>query len=146
MRGRKPSGPECVAGLQGSARAKERLKVVLQTIAGQCTVAQACGQLQISEQRFRQLREQVLTGALERLEPRRAGRRPRKPTAEQAQLAALKQELEAAQLELRLASAREEIALTMPQVVQEPLAEEKKTRPRTPRGPRRRRGGRKRST
>jgi hypothetical protein len=145
MRGRRPSGPECVAGLDGSVQARLRLKVVLQTIAGQCSVQDACWQLGVCEQRFWQLREQVLRAALQRLEPRRAGRRPRQATPEQAQLQVLQQELAAAKIQRRAAEAREEIALILPRVVGEPAVEEKKTRQGTPR-PRRRRRGKKQST
>jgi hypothetical protein len=85
MRGRRPGGPrKCLAGLTGSEQAKLRLEVVLDTIAGKCGVKEACLRLGISEPRFHQLREQVLTAALERLEPKPAGRRRQAPTAEQA--------------------------------------------------------------
>jgi len=134
-----------VDGLDGSVQARLRLKVVLQTIAGQCSVQDACWQLGVCEQRFWQLREQVLTAALQRLEPRRAGRRPRQATAEQAQLQVLQQELAAAKIQRRAADVREEIALILPRVVGEPAAAEKKTRLRTPRE-RCRRPGKKRST
>ncbi len=42
MRGRYPSGPEFVDKLDGSPEAKERLKVLLETIAGQLRVGDAC--------------------------------------------------------------------------------------------------------
>jgi hypothetical protein len=145
MRGRRPSEPECVDELDGSQQARLRLKVVLQTIAGQCSVLDACKQLGVCEQRFHQLRDQVLTAALQRLEPRRAGRKPRQATAESTQLQVVQQELAAARIELRAAEVREEIALTLPRLLAEPAAEEKKTRQRTSR-PRRRPPGKKRST
>jgi hypothetical protein len=144
MRGRRPTGPECVDGLEGSPQARLRLKVVLQTIAGQCSVQDACLQLGVCEQRFHQLREQVLEAALQRMEPRRAGRKRRQATPESTQLQLVQQELAAAKIELRAAEVREEIALTLPSLRGEPAAEEKKTRQRTPR-PRRRQRGKKRS-
>ncbi len=56
MRGRTPSGPEYVDRLPGSETAKDRLKVVLETMTGTVRVHEACDRLQICEQRFHQLR------------------------------------------------------------------------------------------
>ena len=145
MRGRKPAGPEYVEHLDGSAQAKERLKVVLETLAGTCRVQQACQRLGVSEPRFHQLRQQMLEAALERLEPRPAGRKPVPLSPEQTRLAALADELAAKDVELRAAQARAEIALTLPRVAQETAAaEKKKTRPAT--GNQRRRRGKKKSS
>ena len=75
MRGRYPSGPEYVdvQHLHGSAQAKERLRVILETMMGQWRVGEACERLGICEQRFRQLRAELLQAALERLEGRPTG-------------------------------------------------------------------------
>jgi hypothetical protein len=99
-------------------------------------VTEACQQLGISEPRFHQLRAEALQAALDRLEPRPAGRRPavvEMPTPDQvealhARVAALDTELEAARL-------REEIALVLPQVAQPEPAPKKVSRRRgkTPR-------------
>jgi hypothetical protein len=70
--------------------------------------------LRISEQRFRQLRAELLQAALERLEGRPAGR-PRR-AEEPAEIAELRQHLAELQRELHLAQVREEIALALPQV------------------------------
>src|SRR5262249_11220153 len=56
MRGRTPSGPEVIEHLQGSAKAKARLRVILETVHGKRRVRDACALLGISEQRYRQLR------------------------------------------------------------------------------------------
>jgi hypothetical protein len=138
MRGRRPSGPEYVSRLDGSEQAKQRLEVVLETLAGTCRVQEACRLLGISEPRFHQLRTQLLQAALERLEPRPTGR-PSQPEAAEPQVAALTEHLAQQDVELRAAQARAEIALTLPRVLQEPPAGEKKTRPPTPPPPRRRR-------
>jgi hypothetical protein len=112
MRGRFPSGPEYVEHLQGSAQAKERLRVILETLMGKWRVAEACDRLGICEQRFQQLRAELLQAALERLELRPAGR-PRRP-AEPEQTAALRQQLQEMQRELQVAQVREEVALALP--------------------------------
>jgi len=120
VRGRYPSGPEYVdvQHLHGSAQAKERLRVILETMMGQWRVGEACQRLGISEQRFRQLRAELLEAALERLEPRPAGR-PRR-VEESEQVASLRRQLEAMQRELHVAQVRAEIALALPQVATTP--------------------------
>src|SRR5580692_11234471 len=56
MRGRYPSGPEFVDHVSGSVIAKDRARVLLETIAGTCRVKEACTRLGVSEPRFDQLR------------------------------------------------------------------------------------------
>jgi hypothetical protein len=120
MRGRYPSGPEYVdvQHLHGSAQAKERLRVILETMMGQWRVGEACDRLGICEQRFRQLRAELLQAALERLEGRPVGR-PRR-LEEPGDTVALRQQLEAMQRELHVAQVREEIALALPQAAAGP--------------------------
>lgn len=124
MRGRYPSGPEYVdvRHLHGSAQAKERLRVILETMMGQWRVSEACERLGISEQRFRQLRAELFQAALERLEARPAGR-PRR-AEEPKETAALCQQLAAMQRELHVAQVREEIALALPRAAGSPAAPE----------------------
>jgi AraC-like DNA-binding protein len=108
--GRKPTGPQIAERLEGSLTAKQRLEVILETIAGQLTVPQACQRLQISESRFHALRNQTLQETLETLEPRPSGR-PAKPTSPEptevdalhAEIRRLRAELNLAQVQLRLA-------------------------------------------
>jgi hypothetical protein len=137
MRGRKPSGPAAVEQLAGSPQAKQRLRVVLETLTGECRVGEACARLEISEPRFDQLRTQVLQAGLDRLEPRPVGRRPR--PAGDAHVGALEARVAELEIELRAAQVREEIALALPQVQVAPAAPEKKApRRRSPAWPRRR--------
>src|SRR5262249_50713273 len=75
-------------------------------------VTQACARLGLSEQRFDQLRTQVLQAGLDSLEPQRAGRRPRPVPA--ADVPALQARVAALEVELRAARVREEIALALP--------------------------------
>ncbi len=113
MRGRRPTGPNYVDRLHGSPAAKERLRIILETMAGKLRLSEACALLGVGPQRFHQLREEAMTAALAGLEPGAPGRPAQTPSPQDEKL-----------LELRTARAREEIALTLPRVVQEP---EKKT-------------------
>jgi transposase-like protein len=132
--GRKPAGPQIAERLEGSPTAKQRLGVILETIAGQLTVPQACQQLGIGESRFHALRNQTLQATLEALEPRPLGR-PSKPTSPeqaevdelQAELRRLRAELELAQVQLRLA--RIHPGLIPGQSAADDLAGKKNSRP-----------------
>jgi hypothetical protein len=135
MRGRRPSGPNYVQRLAGSPLAKERLRIILETIAGTRRLGDACRLLGVSPQRFHQLREEALNAALAGLEPGLPGRPAQVPTAQDEQVRALEAQLAAQELALRTAQAREEIALTMPRGAA-PSTPEKKTR-RRPKGARR---------
>jgi hypothetical protein len=128
MRGRKPSGPAVVDRLPGSAVARQRLQVVLETLAGSCRVQQACARLHLSEQRFDQLRTQALQAGLASLEPQPAGRRPQPvPTAD---VAALQARVAALEIELQATRVREEIALALPAVAVTAAPAPKKARRR----------------
>src|ERR671924_1100766 len=91
--GRKPLGPSLVDHLDGSERAKQRLQVILETIAGQRTIADACEQLGIGEAMFHRLRTEVLAAGLASLEPKTVGRPRRVTTAERQQLHAMAQRI-----------------------------------------------------
>src|SRR5262245_20701747 len=142
MRGRRPSGPEYVETLSGSDTAKERLKVILETLAGTCRVQEACVRLGISEPRFHQLRTQTLEAARASLEPQTPGRKPQVQTPAEEQVRLLQEHVKQQDFELRVARAREEVALTLPRLVPGPDASalEKKTPPQET--PSRRRRGR----
>jgi hypothetical protein len=133
-----------VERLAGSDQAKERLQVILQTLAGTCRVREACRRLGISEPRFQQLRAQVLEAALERLEPRPAGRPPQPGEADEGRLAALADRLAAKEVELRAAEARVEIALALPGAAPRAAPGKKTSRGRA--APKRPRPGKKRRT
>jgi hypothetical protein len=124
MRGRKPSGPAAVERLPGSPQARERLRVILETVAGTCRVGEACARLGVSEQRFDQLRTQVLQAGLDSLEPRPLGRPARAAPA--AAEAALQARVSALETELTAAQVRAEIALVLPAVQGTTGVQEKK--------------------
>ena len=134
MRGRKASAAHAVDRTTGSATAKQRAKAIYQVLSGQCSIAQACAALGVSEPRLHQLKEQLVRGSVAALEPRPAGRPGQTVTPQQAQITALERELASTRLELGVAQTREEIALVLPRLVQPPPASaEKKTRRRRPR-------------
>ena len=54
MRGRYPAGPEYVDRLAASQQAKQRTKLILQTVFGGSRVADVCTALDICPQRFQQ--------------------------------------------------------------------------------------------
>lgn len=126
MRGRLPSGPAFVAKLEGSEQAKQRLQVLLETVAGTCRVTEACARLGISEQRFDQIRVETLQAALERLEPRPAGRPAHVPTAAEIEIQRLQEQIAQLEAERKAALIRAELAVTLPQAG---AAAEKKTPP-----------------
>ena len=117
-RGRKPAGPGLVERLEGSASAKIRLQVILETITGKTTILQACERLGISEAMFHKLRAGVFQTALGRLEPRSAGRPRQEIGQEQLQVRQLQSQVEDLQIDLQAAQIRLEIAQAMPYLLQ----------------------------
>lgn len=114
---RPPKGPAAAQDLSGSSEAKRKLEVILETIAGKKEVNEACLELGISEAAFHEMRAKVLQSAVERLEPRPAGRPRKEPTAEERRIAELEAELKEARLRLEAANIREELRLIMPHVL-----------------------------
>jgi transposase InsO family protein len=95
---------------------KQRLRVVLETIAGRCRVQEACARLDVGPARFHQLRHDFLQDALDGQLPRPLGRPPRAET--DAHIVELEREVAALRVELHAARVREEIALALPQVAE----------------------------
>jgi len=124
-RGRPIEGPKLVERLEGSADAKRRLRVILQTVAGELTVVEAGAELGIGKTAFFELRGRVLQTSLEDLEPKPVGRPRQEVPAEEAEAKRLRQENERLRDDLEIAYVREEIALAMPEVFQ-PLREKKR--------------------
>ena len=114
-------GPRLIHHLDGSARAKRRMEVILETIAGQRTVREACDCLGIEEAMFFRLRTQALQASVERLEPRPAGRPARGSSPELQQIVQLQHELAEKDLELKATEVRLEVAQVIPQLLQDPM-------------------------
>jgi hypothetical protein len=115
-----------VDGLDGSAAAKKRLRVILETVAGERTVEEACEQLGMGPAAFSKLRERTLADALQSLEPRNVGRPKRTPSPEQEKLEALQAELFEVKKDLQAARIREEIAVVMPHLLRDKKGKKKK--------------------
>ena len=129
-RGRPSAGPRLADKLDGSERARRRLRVILETVAGERTVSEACDELGISESAFYGLRSKVLSSALESLEPKPAGRKRPEKTVAGERIEELEAEVDRLQLHLRASQTREELALVMPHILKPredtPAAESKK--------------------
>ena len=117
-KGRPSLGPALADKVEGSEQAKERLKLILQTIAGELSVADACKQLGLSEARFHELRQQWMQDACAALEPKPLGRPKETTIEEEVELLRLHRENQKLKLHLRAAQLREEIAIAMPHVLQ----------------------------
>lgn len=74
---RPTSGAELVEGLEGSAGAKQKLRLFLQTLLGERSIGEVGEELGINEAMVHRLRSRALTAALQDLEPKAPGR-PRK--------------------------------------------------------------------
>jgi hypothetical protein len=127
--GRTPLGPALVEHLEGSQRAKQRLEVILATIAGQLTIDQACQRLGIKPAMFHRLRTEVLEAGLARLEPRPIGRPPQSTTAEEQKCEELQLQVDQLQDELKIAQVREDIARLTPHLFQKDDAGKKTIHP-----------------
>ena len=116
--GRPIQGAELVEKVQeGSQEARQRLKVIFQTLAGVFTVEQACQILQINRSAFNKLRSQFIANAVQLLEPKTPGRKKKVVSPEQAENQRLREENERLKFELRAQQLREEIGLLMPHLL-----------------------------
>jgi len=142
--GRPVKGPEMVDDLEGSDEAKRRMRVILETLAGQRTIMDACLELGIGKSAFHELRKRVLQAALVDVEPRPAGRPRVEPPPGAAEVERLKAENERLRTNLEVAHVREEILLAMPEVFEpgHKDGEKRGTKSPTPGSPKKGKGGR----
>ena len=105
--GRKPWTTGHVDHLDGSLRAKQRLRAILKTMSGEWTVPQACASVGVQAAQFHTLRHAWLQGSLQLLEPKPVGRPPQAsaPAADASQ-----PRIEQLERDLALATARREVA------------------------------------
>jgi len=112
-RGRPRAGVELIDHLAEPPAVRRRVKVVLGTLTGAVSPAEACAQLGIGRSRLYALRRQMLRGALDALRAHPRGR-PRHVTVEDGAVRALRARVRELELALHATQLRSEIALTMP--------------------------------
>ena len=108
--------------------AKERLKIIMETVSGSLSIVEACGKLQISEAAFHKMRKKALREALISLEPGTVGRPPRPPTESDSRVVELEKEITELRIDLEAARIREELAIAMPHVLENRHKRSKKKR------------------
>lgn len=125
-----------VDGLTGNRQTKERLRAVLSTLLGVQSVDEVCKELGIRRTHFQELRARALGGAMAALEPRPPGRKPMPVPVTLADVHALQQRVGELEREVVLLRAQLELALAMPELVQEDEPRPKRrAAPRRPRRP-----------
>ncbi len=117
-RGRPPSAAGLVHGRDGSDLAKLRLRLFLETIAAEKSLAEASAELGVKERAFLKLRTRWLQESIEGLEPRRVGRPPSRDHERDGEIDGLRDELALAQRELLATQVREEIAVVFPALLE----------------------------
>lgn len=123
---RPPAGPKHARKLDLSEIAKKRTEVILENLAGQKTVDEACEELGIKRAYFHQLRDRFLMEGGQGLEPGVPGRPRRRTDPKDEKIAELETKLAQTEVELRAAEIRAELAVAMPQVLQDEQAKKKK--------------------
>jgi hypothetical protein len=121
--------------LPGTDKAKQRVRVILQTLAGTLRVHEACAQLDVCEQRIRQLRTAMLLAAIDSAEDKPPGRPAQADDSEEvvalrAQVAQLQRELEAARISAEVAVALPQVTVVPAALATDPAAPQKKSRQR----------------
>ena len=125
--GRPTKGSDIVTKFNASLDAAERVRLVLETLAGKTSVKDAAAELAVSESRFHQIRDELLQGMLAAAEPRPAGR-PKKAPEEPPEVTDLKKKLADTKLELHQVRIRELIAAAFPELVRREEERVKKKR------------------
>jgi transposase-like protein len=95
------------------------LRVILETMTGDRSVADACTELGVSESRFHQMRREALEGALAGLQARPAGRSAAEPPDMSSKVAELEAENRDLRIDLQASRVRTEIALAMPHLLRD---------------------------
>lgn len=107
---RPTKGLQLVDELPGDEQAKERLKWILLTLLGLCSVQEALVALGIGRTYFAMLRRGVLDAAMEHLRPKPCGRRRKTVTVTAEQLDGMRRRIAALERENRLLQAQIDVA------------------------------------
>jgi transposase-like protein len=134
-RGRRPNGSRLVEALEGSAVAKRRMQLILETLAAQRSVQEASRELGVSPAAFHKMRRRFFQEAVSLLEPKPVGRPRREPSEAERVRRSLEAENRELRIDLEAARIREELAIVLPHVLQPPAkGPSKKGRQRGPGG------------
>jgi 23S rRNA maturation-related 3'-5' exoribonuclease YhaM len=117
LMGRPPLGPRLVDALEISEDSQKKLRLILETIAGQKTLAEAAQELCISETRFHVIRQEALLGAAAALEPGTPGRPPTQKLITTDELDRLRRDVVDLKAAMAASEIREEIAVLMPHLL-----------------------------
>lgn len=112
--GRRPDGIDRIDKLDASTEAKRRAKVIAEVLAGRKSVNDASGELDLGATRFDEIYEAFLLGGLPALEPKASGRPPKVLSAEEQEIARLKEEVHELRAAVVTAHMREELAIALP--------------------------------
>lgn len=115
--GRPPLGPRLVDSLDIPEDAQKKLRLILETIAGQKALAEAAQELGISETRFHIIRQEALLGAAAALEPGMPGRPPAQKPIAAGEVEKLQRDVADLKAAMAAAEIREEIAVLMPHLL-----------------------------
>lgn len=117
-RGRPPLKGALVDTLAGSEQTRQRLRVILATVAGELTIAQACEQLGIGQTRFFELRRQALEGAMAGITAQEPGRPPILESADAARVRQLQEQIDELKFQLYSSRVRAELGQVLPHLTQ----------------------------
>lgn len=113
-RGRPTSAVSMVGRLKSGPIARERLLVILGSLAGLIPVAEACRRLGMSRTLFQRMRRAILVAGLRAVEPRPRGRPVREVPRHERVIAGLREQVSRLEEDLRFTKIREELALLVP--------------------------------
>lgn len=130
-RGRPTKGSQLADRAEGSEAAKQRARVILQVVAGELSVVEACGELGVGESRFHQLRERFIEEGVRGLEPKMGGRPGKVLSEDQARVQELEGRVAELETELKAAEIRTRIAQVMPHLLKDPNETEPSQKPKT---------------
>lgn len=109
--GRRPNPHALIDGLDGSTQAKAKLKMIVETLAGDRTIPDAGEILNLGESRFHVIRQEALQAALAAMEPKPIGRPPKLRAADSDALEKLAEQNRQLQRQLLGVGAQRDLAL-----------------------------------
>lgn len=111
--GRPNKGIHHVDDLAEEEVTKDRLRVILETIAEKKSVKEACKELGVKRVRFHELRKQAMDGAAKGIRPKKPGRKRKVKTKEQLRIEELEREVALLKQEVYTRSMKEAIHIAL---------------------------------